>query len=139
MARYISKSVLLMAFSVVIFCGMYPLALWAIGQVVFPDQANGSLVYGQDGKVVGSRLIAQPFTKDEYFWPRPSAVSYDASASGPSNLAASNYLLRDRVARALGPIVKYSGGPKAGQPVAPDTEAWFQQDRYQHPLRLRKA
>jgi len=131
MMRYISKSVLLMVFSVVVVCGMYPLALWAIGQTVFPDQANGSLVYGPDGKLVGSRLIAQPFTKDEYFWPRPSAVSYDASASGPSNLAASNYLLRDRVARVLGPIVKYSDGPKAGQLVAPDIEAWFQQDRYQ--------
>jgi K+-transporting ATPase c subunit len=47
--------------------------------------------------MVGSRLIAQPFTKDEYFWPRPSAASYDASASSPSNLAASNYLLRDLV------------------------------------------
>ena len=131
MTRYLSKSVLLMVFSVVVVCGMYPLALWAIGQTVFPDQANGSLLYGPDGNLVGSRLIAQPFTKDEYFWPRPSAVSYDASASGPSNLAASNYLLRDRVARALGPIVKYSAGPKAGQLVAPDVEAWFQQDRYQ--------
>jgi K+-transporting ATPase ATPase C chain len=58
-------------------------------------------------------------------------VSYDASSSGPSNLAASNYLLRDRVAKALGPIVKYAAGSKAGQLVAPDVEAWFARDQYQ--------
>ena len=86
---------------------------------------------GPDGKPVGSRLIAQPFTKDEYFQPRPSAASYDASASASSSLAASNYALRDRVARVLGPIVKYRSGPKAGQLVAPDIESWFQQDVYQ--------
>ncbi len=81
--------------------------------------------------VVGSRLIAQPFTKDEYFQPRPSAPSYDASASASSTLAPSNYALRDRVARSLGPIVTYRSGPKAGQPVAPDIESWFQKDMFQ--------
>ena len=101
-----------------------------VGQVFFPFQANGSLVPGPDGKPVGSRLIAQPFTKDEYFQPRPSACSYDASASSSSALAASNYALRDRVARTLGPLVTYRGGPKNGQPVAPDVEKWFQQDTY---------
>jgi len=131
MLRYFTKSVLLMGFAVAICCGLYPLTLWVIGQTIFPSQANGSLVRGPDGKVVGSRLIAQPFTKDEYFQPRPSAVSYDASASGPSNLGSSNYALRARVAGILGPIVKYRGGAKAGQPVAPDIEAWFQQDQYQ--------
>jgi K+-transporting ATPase ATPase C chain len=120
-----------MGFAVTICCGLYPLTLWVIGQTVFPEQANGSLVRGPDGTVVGSRLIAQPFTKDEYFQPRPSAPSYDASASGPSNYSASNYQLRARVAGILGPIVKYRGGPKAGQPVAPDIDAWFQQDQYQ--------
>ena len=97
----------------------------------FAFQAEGSLVTGPDGQVVGSKLIAQPFTKDEYFQPRPSAASYDASASASSTLAPSNYLLRDRVARMLGPIVKYRSGAKAGQLAAPDIETWFQQDRYQ--------
>lgn len=130
MRRDISKSVLLLVFSIVLVCGISPLVLWIIGQTVFPFQANGSLLRGSDGKPVGSLRIAQPFTKDEYFQPRPSAASYDASAGTSSALAASNYQLRDRVARALGPVVKYGGGPKAGQPVAPDVEAWFQQDRY---------
>lgn len=130
MRQYISRSIMLLAFSVVICCGIYPAVLWAIGQSFFPFQANGSMVNGPDGKPVGSLLIAQPFTKDEYFQPRPSAASYDASASASSTLAASNYLLRNRVATALGPIVKYKSGPKAGQLVAPDIEAWFQQDQY---------
>src|SRR4029077_18092475 len=131
MARYISKSLLLLTLSVVLVCIMYPLTLWVIGQTIFPFQANGSLLHGPDGTVVGSRLIAQPFTKDEYFQPRPSAASYDASASASSALAPSNYALRDRVGRMLGPIVKYRRGKKGGQPVAPDIEAWFQKDRFQ--------
>jgi len=131
MFRLISKSILLALFSVVVCCVLYPLALWAIGQTVFPFQANGSLLQGPDGAVVGSRIIAQPFTKDGYFQPRPSAASYDASASASSALSASNYALRDRVARMLGPIVKYSGGAKAGQQAAPDIEQWFQKDSFQ--------
>jgi K+-transporting ATPase ATPase C chain len=131
MLRYFSKSILLLLVSVVICCVIYPLALWVIGQAAFPFRANGSLLRGPDGKPVGSLLIAQPFTKDEYFQPRPSAASYDASASASSSLSASNYALRDRVARALGPIVTYRSGPKVGQPVAPDIETWFQRDKYQ--------
>jgi K+-transporting ATPase ATPase C chain len=109
---------------------VYPLVIWAIGQTVFPEQANGSPLRGPDGTIVGSRLIAQPFTKDEYFQPRPSAASYDGSASASSSLAPSNYSLRARVASTLGPIVKYRSGSKAGQAVAADIEAWFQQDSY---------
>jgi K+-transporting ATPase ATPase C chain len=85
---------------------------------------------------VGSRLIAQPFTRDEYFRPRPSAASYDGSASASSTLAPSNYLLRDRVARMLGPAVKYRSGPKQGQLVGPDVERWFQADQYAGAPRL---
>ncbi len=130
MTKYFSKSLLLFLFVIPIICGIYPLSLWAIGQAFFPFQANGSIITNADGKAIGSALIAQPFTKDEYFWPRPSAASYDATASAPSNLASSNYALRDRVSRALGPIVTYSDGPKKGRLVAPDVEAWFQQDKF---------
>jgi K+-transporting ATPase ATPase C chain len=130
MGRYFSKSFLLFLFVIPTVCIAYPLVLWVIGQVFFPYQANGSLIKDARGNVIGSALIAQPFTKDEYFQPRPSAASYDASASAPSNLASSNYVLRDRVARMVGPLVKYSDGPKKGQLVAPDVEAWFQEDKF---------
>src|SRR5208283_4107317 len=131
MMKYLSKSVQLLIFGVVICCIIYPFVLWVVGQTLFPFQANGSILNGPDGKPVGSKLIAQPFTKDEYFQPRPSAASYDASASASSSLAASNYGLRDRVARSLGPIVAYKSGPKAGKPVAPDVESWFAGDKFQ--------
>ena len=131
MSRYVSKSLFLVSFTVPILAILFPAAVWIVGRIFFPFRANGSLLTGPDGQVVGSKLIAQPFTKDEYFQPRPSAASYDASASSSSALAPSNYALRDRVARTLGPIVKYRSGPKAGQLVATDIEAWFQQDRYQ--------
>jgi K+-transporting ATPase ATPase C chain len=136
MLRNLSKSFLLLLFTVALACGVYPLTVWAIGQAFFPFQANGSLLKDAKGEVVGSLLIAQPFTKDEYFQPRPSAASYNAAASSSSALAASNYALRDRVARSLGPIVKYAAGPKTGQLVAPDVEAWFQMDQYQGAPRL---
>jgi len=131
MWKYLSKSLWLGLFTVLIASVVYPGVMWTVGQVVFPFQANGSILKGPDGQPVGSQLIAQPFTKDEYFWPRPSAASYNAAASSSSSLAASNYALRNRVARTLGPIVTYNSGPKAGQLVAPDIEAWFQQDIYQ--------
>jgi K+-transporting ATPase ATPase C chain len=87
-------------------------------------------VQGADGKYVGSMLVAQPFTKDEYFQPRPSAASYDASAGTSSALAPSNYALRDRVARVVGPLATYASGPNKDKPVAPDVEAWFQADKF---------
>ncbi|HEX4592310.1 MAG TPA: potassium-transporting ATPase subunit C [Gemmataceae bacterium] len=101
-------------------CVLYPLVLLAVGQVAFSDSANGSLIE-RDGKAVGSPLIAQNFSADRYFWPRPSAANYNAAASGASNYAASNPRLRFRVARQLGPIVKYVDG----RPVGPDVEKWF--------------
>jgi potassium-transporting ATPase KdpC subunit len=130
MLRYLTKSVLLIGITVVIVCGVYPGILWVIGQTLFPFQANGSIVHGGDGKVIGSMLVAQPFTKDEYFQPRPSAASYDATASTSSGLAPSNYALRDRVARVIGPIATYAAGDKKGQAVAPDVEAWFKADKF---------
>ncbi len=88
MSRYISKSVLLLTLSLVICCGLYTLSLSVIGQGIFPFQANNSMLTGPDSKFVGSR--PQLFTKDEYFQPRPSTASHDASASTSSAVAASN-------------------------------------------------
>lgn len=131
MFKYVSKSFLLLVFAVGICCIVYPLALLGAGQLWFPNQANGSLIRGADGKVIGSRLIAQPFTKDGYFWPRPSAASYNGAASSSSSLAASNYALRNRVAQSLAPLATYKGGPMAGKSAAPDIEAWFCRDSFQ--------
>ena len=125
MFAHLRANLYLLVLSVLLCSVLYPLVLWGIGQTIFHDQAQGSLLTDAEGKPIGSRLIAQPFTADEYFQPRPSAASYNAAASGASNWAASNYLLRDRVARQLGPIVKY----RNGRPVAPDIESWFQKDR----------
>ncbi len=127
MLNYFSKSILLLIFLVITICGIYPLALWVVGQTLFSFQANGSLLLNTNDKPIGSKLIAQPFTKDEYFQPRPSAASYDASASASSALAVSNYALRNRIANTLGPIVKYQNG----QVVGPDIEKWYQQDSFQ--------
>jgi potassium-transporting ATPase KdpC subunit len=76
----------------------YPAAVWVLAQVVFPDQAEGSLLKNRERAVVGSSLIAQPFSSDRYFHPRPSAVDYNASAAGGSNLATKNPDLRGKIA-----------------------------------------
>jgi K+-transporting ATPase ATPase C chain len=68
----------------------YHLVLWGFGRVFFPSKAEGSLIRRADGTVIGSRLIAQNFTKDEYFHPRPSAVDYNAASTGGSNYGPSN-------------------------------------------------
>ncbi len=130
MNAHLRANLWLLGLTVLLCCVLYPLALWAIGHTVFPDKASGSLVMNKDGKPIGSRLIAQPFTSEEYFQPRPSAASYNASASAGSNYGANNPKLRNRVAQALGPIVKYRSGPKKDQLAGPDIEKWFQQDRF---------
>jgi K+-transporting ATPase ATPase C chain len=112
---------------VLIVCAIYPAILLLIGQIAFPFQANGSILYDKDHKPIGSKLIAQQFSQDRFFQPRPSAANYDASASSSSALAASNYALRDRIARSIGPIAKYI----TGQAVGPDIEKWFAADQFQ--------
>jgi potassium-transporting ATPase KdpC subunit len=126
MSSHLRASLWLTLFSIGLAAIIYPAIVLAFGQGLYRETANGSLVYDDSGNVVGSSLIAQPFTGDEYFHPRPSAVGYNAASTAGSNWAGNNYLLRDRVAKALGPIVKYGSGEKKGQLVGPDIEAWFQ-------------
>src|SRR5258706_3723199 len=72
----------------IILCGVYPLVVFAAGQLLFPHQANGSLLVDKSGTVRGSALLAQNFTGAQYFHPRPSAAGangYDATSSSGSN------------------------------------------------------
>jgi K+-transporting ATPase ATPase C chain len=95
----------------------YPLVLTGIAGAMFPHQAAGSLIL-KDGHVIGSSLLAQSFTSDRYFHPRPSAAGngYDATSSGGSNLAQSNQKL---VTRIQGDIDKLAA-QNPGKPVPID-------------------
>jgi K+-transporting ATPase ATPase C chain len=75
---------------------IYPLVVTVLAQALFPKKANGQLIEA-NGKVIGSRMIAQAFTSPRYFHPRPSAVAYDAANSNGSQLGPTNQKLMDRV------------------------------------------
>lgn len=77
-------------------CVLYTLFVLGIAQAVTPHTANGSLIRDKEGNLIGSEAIAQAFTRPEYFWPRPSAVNYNAAAAGGSNLSPASPILRER-------------------------------------------
>ena len=75
---------------------IYPLFITLIGQVIFPNQSNGSIIK-KNGKVIGSELIGQNFSDSTYFQSRPSAINYNPNPSGASNFGLSNSLLKEQV------------------------------------------
>jgi K+-transporting ATPase ATPase C chain len=84
-----------------VFGAAYPIVILGAAQVIAPAKAEGSLIRDRAGQVIGSERIAQAFTKPEWFWPRPSAVSYNASATGGSNLAPTNPALAERIQKTI--------------------------------------
>src|SRR5215471_20054037 len=87
----VAARALRMTVVLVFLCGIvFPLLVFAIGQVAFPAQANGSLLTDAHGRVIGSSLIGQQFTQPFYFHGRPSAVAYNAAGSGSSAIGPTN-------------------------------------------------
>jgi K+-transporting ATPase ATPase C chain len=109
MLSELRRGLLFTVATMILLGGAYHVVLWGIGRVLFASQAEGSLIRGADGTVVGSRLIAQKFTKPEYFQPRPSAVDYNAASTGGSNYGPSNPDHLKAVQERLDAITKLEG------------------------------
>lgn len=99
---------------------LYPLVILVVGQVAFPTQANGSLIQDEQGQVIGSALLGQPFTSDRYFQSRPSTIAYSTreaavptGLSGASNLAPTNPDLLERVQTQIAELQKAGIQPTA--------------------------
>jgi K+-transporting ATPase ATPase C chain len=105
----------------------YPLLIWGIAQITMQEKAEGSMI-----KNVGSSLIAQKFTSDRYFWPRPSANDYNALSSGGSNLGPISPELQkqvaERKAKGLFGELLYASASGLDPHISPQT-AFLQIDR----------
>lgn len=82
--------------TIAVCCLLYTLLILGIGQTLTPYTANGSLIRSEQGVIVGSEFLAQPFSRPEYLWPRPSAANYNASETGGSNLSPTNPEIHSR-------------------------------------------
>ncbi|MHB1059742.1 MAG: potassium-transporting ATPase subunit KdpC [Rhodanobacter sp.] len=119
MSKLLRQSFALLLVMTVITGILYPLASTGLAQLIFPHQANGSLIV-KDGKPVGSVLIGQSFTDPKYFWGRPSATApnaYNASASTGSNLGPTNPALTDAVKQRIAALRAADPGNAAPVPV----------------------
>jgi K+-transporting ATPase ATPase C chain len=119
MKKNLITAVLMTIATTVLLGILYPLLVTELAQLIFPKQANGQLIQGKDGVVIGSRLIGQPFSGPGYFHSRPSgagAAGYDANASGGSNLGPTNAQL---IARVSGDVAKLQA-ENPGVPIPVD-------------------
>lgn len=104
--------------SLLVCAGGYTAVVLAFARLAAPHTADGSLVAKADGTIVGSRLIAQAFTQPRWFWPRPSAVGYNAASAGGSNKSPTNGELADRAKQIVAAF-----GATADAPLSPDLAA----------------
>jgi len=116
-------SVLVTVVLAVVCCGVYPLAVYGLGRLIFPNQAKGSLIV-VDRVIRGSRLIGQQFTGEKYFHGRPSAagsngMTYDPTSSGGSNLGPTSQKLRDTIAQNIADY-RTQNGLGTNEPVPAD-------------------
>jgi K+-transporting ATPase ATPase C chain len=114
--KELKRSVLFTTVTVVLFGLVYHVVLWGVGRTVFPAQAEGSLIRRSDGAIVGSRLLAQKFTRPEYFHSRPSAADYNAASTGGSNLGPTNPDHLKSVKERLDAVVALEGVPASKVP-----------------------
>jgi potassium-transporting ATPase KdpC subunit len=119
MKEQIRPALMMLAILTILTGLVYPLAVTGLAQLLFPEQANGSLIV-RAGKVIGSRLIGQYFDKPEYFWGRPSATApfpFNAAASGGSNLGPTNPALIEAVKTRVSALRAADSGNELPVPV----------------------
>jgi len=109
----IKNTIIVTIVSAILLCGIYPAVVWGLGELFFPHQANGGLLVAKDGTVLGSDMIGQNFSDDQYFNSRPSAAGtgYDSTSSGGTNLGPTSQKLHDSIAAAVTAYRKQNGLP----------------------------
>ena len=114
-------AILAMLVLAIVCSGLYPLVVYGISQMLFPDKANGSLIVASDGTVRGSRLLGQAFSDPKYFHPRPSAAGngYDATSSGGSNLGPTSQKLDNAIKERI-TAYRTENGLSGTEPVPAD-------------------
>lgn len=103
---------------------IYPAMVTGIGKVLFPVQSSGSLLM-ENGRIIGSKLIAQAFVQPKYFWPRPSSINYEAASSGATNLSVTASVLenevQERMKRGFTQEMLYASGSGLDPHISPNS------------------
>ena len=120
MSTYLKPAAMLLFLFTLLTGALYPAVVTALAQLLFSDQANGSLLKDKQGQLVGSALIGQTFSEPKYFWSRPSGTSpysYNAGASSGSNLGPTNPALTDAISSRIQALKAVDPDNKAPAPV----------------------